>query len=112
MNLYYESKQSKKSWKVARICFFMLPFLSMVLCICAKEVHYNSTFQKALSDNTVSYVVKKDDTLWNIATKENDYGISTRDMVYIIQTRNELSDTIIREGEILQIPCKEEEQKC
>ncbi len=49
-----------------------------------------------------SYVVKPYDTLWSIASQ--NYAGDTRDAVYRIEQRNNLSGGLLRPGQVLVLP--------
>ena len=58
-----------------------------------------NSIEKEINSATV-YTVKKNDTLWGIASKYYGYGIKWR----IIYDYNNLSSTILRVGQKLIIP--------
>ncbi|MEA2009337.1 MAG: LysM peptidoglycan-binding domain-containing protein [Actinomycetota bacterium] len=57
---------------------------------------------------TVDYRVHAGDTLWSIATETIDPGGDVRSMISTIQDINDLPTSVIRTGEILQVPAPPE----
>lgn len=50
------------------------------------------------------YIVKSNDTIWNIAVKFNTFKIDIRDFVDIIIKENDIEESVIIPGEKLKIP--------
>lgn len=106
-NINEEIKNLKKSIQITRICILLLPAIVMIFCIIGKEIEYQNKIEEAKMADTIRYYVVENDTLWSIACQNNDFGISTPDMVHIIKEINNISDDYcIKRGQTIEIPCK------
>ena len=54
--------------------------------------------------NYYNYIVRNNDTIWNIAKKFNTYKIDIREFIDIIIEENNINDSLILPGEKLRIP--------
>ncbi len=81
-----------------RFIFFLFSvFLSVVVMLGANYAY--GTKEAKCS----SVVVKKGDTLWNIAQKIN-YGGDIRKVIYEIKRINSLESSAIYEGQLIRLP--------
>jgi len=59
--------------------------------------------EDTLTDKYISVVVKKGDTLWDIARKYNQSG-DVRKYIRKVERINNLTDSLIYEGDVLKLP--------
>ena len=92
----------------------------IILCVyglitCSGFFHHQNVLQKVedvnrINDqkNFISYVVQKDDTLWDLAVEyaEPEYT-SINNYIREVMKSNHLEDATIRQGQLLILPCYE-----
>ena len=68
--------------------------------------------EQELPSETKTVVVKKGETLWDIASRFNDGSFNTHRIIDRIEKLNDLDTVVITPGQRLEVPRKKEEKVC
>lgn len=90
---------------------FLRSMLLMMLCTLLIVSALSATGNFISSANKIEtytdYQVKNGDTLWQIAEQHNEHYADIREMIYHIQTANQMKSSSIYPGQIIKIPMGE-----
>jgi len=80
--------------------------LLVLVLIIVVSVWVGTRIAGASSDDPVerTYVVRTGDTLWNVALRSYPHDRDPRDLVYLIERRNDLSQGSLQPGQQLVLP--------
>ena len=84
------------------IFFIIILAITIILMFSKNNKAYSSTYK----ENYIEIIVKRGDTLWNIAIKNMPKKYDVRKMVYEIMKFNEMEDANIYPGDFIKIPIK------
>ncbi|WP_128896785.1 LysM peptidoglycan-binding domain-containing protein [Longirhabdus pacifica] len=62
------------------------------------------TASTIVMEDQVTVIVKKGDTLWDIAVRNKPYAMDTRNYVYLLKEQNDLSNSVLQVGQVLMLP--------
>jgi LysM repeat protein len=105
--------QINKSQRVKAGRIFILIMLLTLLFLSGAIVHayaaqepgaYGSTSTMNTQSEESSVVVYSGDTLWSIATEHASNRVDKRQYINKIMKLNHLSSTVLKEGQVLQLP--------
>lgn len=100
-------KRNKKKVKIiSKKRFFINIFIIFLILICISFFTSKSFGRREV--HTYEYLVSSSDTLWNISKivckNSNDNNLSIQNVIKDIKIRNNLNESDIYVGQVLQIP--------
>lgn len=85
------------------LTYRFLPLITILLFLAIFSIIPKSAVGESKSDE-IPVVVKKGDTLWDLAIKYGDKDKDPRKTIYLIKQRNQLKTAGIEIGQLLIIP--------
>lgn len=98
------SPRSRQGWKSARLLFFAGALLLLFVGFSLMRTYANEATPAVPGEGEKTVTAVAGDTLWRIASEVKRSGLDTREAVYRIMDRNDLSSSEIDSGERLIIP--------
>ncbi|MBB6730357.1 LysM peptidoglycan-binding domain-containing protein [Cohnella zeiphila] len=98
------SLKSRQGWKSARLLFFAGALLLLFVGFSLMRTYADGAAPAAVGEGEKTVTAVSGDTLWGIASKVKRDGLDTREAVYRIMDRNNMSSSEIDSGERLVIP--------
>lgn len=85
----------------------LLTVLCTLLIVSALSATGNLISSANKIETYINYQVQHGDTLWHIAQQHNEDYADIRELIYRIQTANQMSSSSIYPGQIIKIPVGE-----
>ena len=98
--------RSRKAQRRRRAVFLTLVVVITAILLCTCSFPENKATREVNTDTYVEYIVKDGDTIWDIAKLYVDKHTDVRVVVREIREVNQLSGTMIYNGDVLLIPTK------
>lgn len=78
--------------------------ITLIMIIVFSAFSHSLTASAINKTNYIEVTVRPGDTIWKIAKEHASEGKDIREIVYLISKINDIDDSIIHSGEVLEIP--------